>query len=138
MVTLMAFICRENLLAIRVFELARELDVTSKIMLEKCRAEGLEIKNHMSTLSAGLEATVREWFSEDLSGGTAVEKTEHVDLKAARKEASKSKRRKGKKKEEIEQPEETIPVGLEEKVTVEVEEVEVETPKETQQVVKPT
>jgi len=78
-------------LATRVFELARELGVKSKAMLEKCRAEGLEIKNHMATLSAGLEATLREWFSADASQ-TAVETSEHVDLKKARAEARKSRR----------------------------------------------
>ena len=60
-------------------------------MLEKCRAEGLDIKNHMATLSAGLEATLREWFSTDDSQ-TAVETAEHVDLKKARAEARKSRR----------------------------------------------
>jgi translation initiation factor IF-2 len=79
-------------LATRVFELARSLGVTSKTVLEKCRAEGLNIKNHMSTVSAGLEATIREWFSEE-GLGTAVETTEHVDLENARKEASKRKRK---------------------------------------------
>ena len=78
-------------MATRVFELARELGVKSKAMLEKCRAEGLEIKNHMATLSAGLEATLREWFSADASQ-TAVETSEHVDLKKARAEARKSNR----------------------------------------------
>ena len=34
----------------RIFELARELDVRSKDILEKCRAEGVEVKNHMSTV----------------------------------------------------------------------------------------
>jgi len=86
-------------LAIRVFELARSIGVTSKVVLEKCRAEGLEIKNHMSTLSAGQEATVREWFSET-GGGTAVETAEHVDLEKARKEAQKTRRRKAKKAKE--------------------------------------
>ena len=79
-------------MATRVFELARELGVTSKVVLEKCRAEGIEIKNHMATLSAGLEATIREWFSEDQSG-TAVETAEHVDLAAARKQAARNRRR---------------------------------------------
>ena len=51
-------------MAKRVFELARELGVTSKRVLTKCRAEGLDIKNHMSTVSAGLEATIGEWFSK--------------------------------------------------------------------------
>jgi len=78
-------------LATRVFELARELGVTSKTMLEKCRAEGLDVKNHMATLSAGLEATLREWFSPDVTQ-TAVETAEHVDLEKARAKARKSRR----------------------------------------------
>lgn len=85
-------------MAKRVFELARELGVTSKVVLVKCRAEGLEIKNHMSAMSAGLEATIREWFSDSAAGSTAVETAEHVDLTTARKEASK-RRRKAKKAE---------------------------------------
>jgi translation initiation factor IF-2 len=83
-------------LATRIFELARELGVTSKMVLEKCRAEELEVKNHMSTVSAGLEATIREWFSEDDDHHTAVESTEHVDLASAREEAKKVRRRRKK------------------------------------------
>ena len=84
-------------MATRVFEIARELGVTSKVVLAKCRAEGLEIKNHMSTVSAGLEATIREWFSEGKSSRTAVETSTHVDLDTARKEAKKARRRPRKK-----------------------------------------
>jgi len=80
-------------LAKRIFEVARELGVNSKAVLSKCRAEGIEIKNHMSTVSAGLEATIREWFSEAEDSTTAVETTQHVDLEKARKEAKKSRRR---------------------------------------------
>ncbi|MBS3733316.1 MAG: translation initiation factor IF-2 [Phycisphaerae bacterium] len=83
-------------MAKRVFELAREIGVTSKTVLEKCRAEGLDIKNHMSTVSAGLEATLREWFSEAVEG-TAVETSEHVDLERARKEAARQRRRRKKR-----------------------------------------
>lgn len=83
-------------MAKRIFELAREMGVTSKIVLTKCRAEGLEVKNHMSALSAGLEATIREWFSE-ADGGTAVETTEHVDLEKAHKKAAAQRRRRCKK-----------------------------------------
>ena len=69
--------------------------MTSKVVLSKCRAEGLDIKNHMSTVSAGLDATIREWFSEpDESDGTAVETAAHVDLTKARAQARKSRRRK--------------------------------------------
>ncbi len=90
-------------MATRIFELARELGVTSKMVLEKCRAEELEVKNHMSTVSAGLEATIREWFSESNAHHTAVENTEHVDLASAREEAKKARRR-HKKDEEPEAP----------------------------------
>ena len=88
-------------MATRVFELARKIGVTSKTVLEKCRAEGLEIKNHMSTVSAGLEATIQEWFS-DMGGGTAVEVADHVDLKKARAEARKRRRKSVPKEAEAE------------------------------------
>ena len=89
-------------MATRIFELARELGVTSKTMLEKCRAEGLDIKNHMSTLSAGLEATLREWFSAAEDAHTAVETAEHVDLEQARREARRRRRHAAKEKEAAE------------------------------------
>ncbi|MBN1341377.1 MAG: translation initiation factor IF-2 [Phycisphaerae bacterium] len=71
----------------RVHILAKEIGVTSKAILDKCRAEGLELKNHMATLSAGLEATVREWFSEG-AHTTAEEKSARVDLKKIRKKTT--------------------------------------------------
>ncbi len=89
-------------MAKRVFELARELSVRSKDVLTKCRAEGLELKNHMATLSAGLEATIREWFSElddETTEHTAVETTEHVNLAEAREVARKTRRRRKAKAE---------------------------------------
>jgi translation initiation factor IF-2 len=93
--------------------LARELGVTSKAVLVKCRAEGLDVKNHMTTVSAGLEATIREWFSESAEG-TAVETSEHVDLDIARKEARRQRRRKAEKEpapttDEQETEEEALP-----------------------------
>jgi len=87
-------------LAKRVFELARELGVTSKVVLAKCRAEELDIKNHMSALTAGQEATIREWFS-DAQSGTAVEVTEPVDLERVRKEVKKRRQRKKGAEEEV-------------------------------------
>ncbi len=89
-------------MAKRIFELAREMGVTSKTVLEKCRAEGLEVKNHMTALSAGLEATISEWFSEADAGGTAVETAEHVDLDKAHKRAAAQRRRRKKKAAEAE------------------------------------
>ena len=76
---------------IRVFELARELSVTSKDLIAKCEAEGIpKITNHMSTISLGLAATVREWFGgADSSTITAVETAAPVDLVKARAKAKK-------------------------------------------------
>ncbi|MBL0922052.1 MAG: translation initiation factor IF-2 [Phycisphaerales bacterium] len=68
-------------MAKRIFEIAKELEVSSKAIVEKCIAEGIPgVNNHMSSISAGLEATIREWFSADHSVATAVETTEKVDL----------------------------------------------------------
>ncbi|MEN0020751.1 MAG: translation initiation factor IF-2, partial [Planctomycetota bacterium] len=78
-------------MARRVFEVAKELGVASKAVVAKCHAEGIPeslIKNHMSTVSAGLEATIRQWFSEaeaaQDAGGTAVETAAKVDITKVR------------------------------------------------------
>jgi translation initiation factor IF-2 len=79
----------------RLFQLAKELGVESKAIMDKCTAEGLDdIKNHMATISAGLEATIREWFTEaagSVGGSTAVETAAKVDLNKAK---AKPRRRK--------------------------------------------
>ena len=87
---------------LRVHMLAKQLNVSSKVVIEKCRAEGLPIKNHMSTLSAGLAATVREWFSEGEHSMT-VETAERIDLQKVRlKKKRKPPTRKLKKAEKEE------------------------------------
>lgn len=74
----------------RIFELAKELDIKSKAIVEKCHAEGIPvdvIKNHMSTVSIGLEQTIREWFATndtEESPHTAVERAEKVDMEKVR------------------------------------------------------
>ncbi len=80
----------------RVHILAKELNVTSKDILAKCRAEEIDLKNHMSTLGPGLEATVREWFSEG-AHIHVVEKTAKVDLKKARSKVKKKTKAKSSK-----------------------------------------
>jgi translation initiation factor IF-2 len=62
---------------IRVNQLAKELGVESKSILNKCREEGLgeKVPNHMSVLSVGLAETVREWFSGGDSGGSTAVQT---------------------------------------------------------------
>lgn len=78
----------------RVHILAKELNVPSKTIVEKCRAEGVTtIKNHMSTLSAGLHATILEWFSDGVHEG-AVETSDRVDLDKVRIRAPAKRKKK--------------------------------------------
>lgn len=77
-------------MARRVFEIAKDLGVDSKAIVAKCHAEGIPeatVKNHMSTISAGLEQTIREWFSSGAGTATAVETSEKVNIDAVRKRA---------------------------------------------------
>jgi hypothetical protein len=93
--------------------LAKELGVKSTAIVKKCQDEGLDVKNHMAWISAGLAATIREWFSEG-EHATTVETTEKVDLKKVRLKkktaVKKTKAKKTKKTEpepaaaEVEQP----------------------------------
>ena len=89
-------------MARRVYTLAKEIEVNSKAIVAKCQAEGLAdtVKNHMSTLSAGLEATIREWFSEVSDSGTAVEVGKKVDVAAAKRKAQKKRKKRKTKAEE--------------------------------------
>jgi hypothetical protein len=59
--------------------LATELGVPSSRIVKKCQDEGLDVRNHMSTISVGLAATIREWFSEGENVATA-ETAEKVGL----------------------------------------------------------
>ena len=95
---------------LRVHTLSKELGVTSKAIVEKCVLEGVDgITNHMSTVSAGLAETIREWFS-GASHGTAVEEAPPVDLQKV-KAKSRSRRPKKSDAEEggIETEEPPIP-----------------------------
>lgn len=68
----------------RVHILAKELNVSSKAIIDKCKAEGIDsVKNHMSTLSAGLHATIIEWFSEGRHE-TTLETSDRIDLDKVR------------------------------------------------------
>ena len=50
---------------LRVHKLAKELGISSKDVIAKCEAEGIPgIENHLSPVSIGLAATIREWFSK--------------------------------------------------------------------------
>ena len=82
--------------ATRVYILAKELGVKSTAIVKKCQDEGLDVKNHMSAISAGLAATVREWFSEG-DNVTTVEMTDKVDLKKVRLKKKPKRKRPAKK-----------------------------------------
>ncbi|MCC7406985.1 MAG: translation initiation factor IF-2 [Phycisphaeraceae bacterium] len=70
----------------RIFEVAKELGVSSKAIVEKCQAEGVPgIQNHMSTVKLGLIQTIMEWFSQESDAHTAIETAEKVDLTKVRK-----------------------------------------------------
>ncbi len=69
---------------LRVHIIAKELGVPSKAIIEKCHAEGIELKNHMAAISVGLAESIREWFSvgDDV---TSIETAERVDVEEVRK-----------------------------------------------------
>lgn len=72
----------------RVYEIAKELGVASKAIVDKCNAEGVPgVDTHMSPVKIGLEMTIREWFTQHTAQdpSTAVEETKPVDLDKARR-----------------------------------------------------
>jgi translation initiation factor IF-2 len=105
------------LAATRVYILARELGVKSSAVMEKCQAEGLDVKNHMSVISAGLAATIREWFSEG-ENITTVETAKKVNLKKVRIR-KKPKRKRPVKKAKAKKAEQAEPTAEPTAVTVE-------------------
>jgi translation initiation factor IF-2 len=89
----------------RVYILAKELGVKSTAIVDKCKAEGLaQVENHMATISAGLAATIREWFSDNENVSTSVETAEKVDLTKVRV----------KRKKKVEKPEDSVETTTEE------------------------
>ncbi len=113
--------------ATRVYLLARDLGVKSSAIVEKCQAEGLDVKNHMAAISAGLAATIREWFTEG-ENVTTVETAQKVDLAEVRvKRAVRKKVEEG--TEEPLPPEDSAGAVIEEEEPV-VEEVEEATEEE--------
>ncbi|MCS7032997.1 MAG: translation initiation factor IF-2 [Phycisphaerae bacterium] len=78
---------------VRINALAKELNVDSKAILEKLRAEGMgdAAPNHMSTIPLGLAETIKDWFHAG-GGGTAIETAAPVDLATAVKPKTTRKR----------------------------------------------
>ena len=83
----------------RVHHVAKKIGVGSKDIIEKCTSEGIpDITGHMSAVSAGLEATIVEWFSEDGSSTSAVETAEKVNVTKVKARAKKKTKKKAEKK----------------------------------------
>lgn len=82
----------------RVHHIAKQLGVNSKDIVKKCADEGVDgIVNHQSSVSAGLSATIAEWFSEAADAkllSSAVETSAKVDVTKARAKAKKTTRKK--------------------------------------------
>lgn len=77
----------------RIYELARELGICTGELLYKCKAEGVKSLKPTSGVSAGLAATIIEWFTD--VGDSAIEVTEKMGPlgRAARREAAEAKQR---------------------------------------------
>ena len=72
----------------RIYEIAKELGVASKAVIEKCHAEGVPgIDTHMSPVKIGLELTIKEWFGSAEAEGhsAAIETAEKVDVAKAKR-----------------------------------------------------
>ncbi len=48
---------------VKVKELARELGVTSRELITRCRAEGLFVQNSITRLDADQVTRIRSWFT---------------------------------------------------------------------------
>lgn len=84
---------------IRVHKIAKKLGVNSKDIVAKCKSEGIpNIDSHQSAVSAGLEATIMEWFSEAGDKSSAIETAEKVDITKVKAKAKKKTKKKVTKK----------------------------------------
>jgi translation initiation factor IF-2 len=113
---------------VRVSALAKELGVPSKDIITRCTAEGIdEVKQPQSTVSAGLAATIREWFAG--AGGVAVAEAPAVEKAADSSETEAPKKaRRGVAKKPVEAPK-PEPVAAPTPVIKPVVPVAVEAPK---------
>jgi hypothetical protein len=48
---------------IKVKDLARALGVTSRELIDRCRAEGMAVQNSITKLNVESERRLREWFA---------------------------------------------------------------------------
>lgn len=91
---------------IRVSVLAKELGIDNKVILEKCRQEGLgdKVLNHSSNLALGLAETIREWKESGALDELIQRFSAESDTTAKKKKKTVVK----KKKAEDEEPSESV------------------------------
>lgn len=91
---------------IRVSVLAKELGIDNKVILEKCRQEGLgdKVLNHSSNLALGLAETIREWKESGALDELIQRFSAESDTTAKKKKKPVVK----KKKAEDEEPSESV------------------------------
>jgi len=49
--------------AIKIKDLARELGVPSRVLIDRCRAEGISVQNSITKLTPAQAERVRAWFA---------------------------------------------------------------------------
>jgi hypothetical protein len=57
---------------IKVKELAKELGLTSRALIDRCRAEGVFVQNSITKLDRAMEKKVRGWFKVNGDAMTVV------------------------------------------------------------------
>ncbi len=55
---------------INIKQLARELGVTSRQVLDRCREAGVTVQNSVTKLSADRERTIRQWYEPSVQAET--------------------------------------------------------------------
>lgn len=97
---------------IRVNQLAKELGIPSKLILDKIKAEGLgdKVPNHMSLMSLGLAETVREWVASGVVAAAAAPAESETAVATEVAVETKTKTRPVRRKKKVEgAPEEGAP-----------------------------
>ncbi len=65
---------------VRVYELAKELNLESKILVDFLNDLGAEVKNHMSTLEEDIAVMVKEHFSSPEEKGSKIAQSVEIEL----------------------------------------------------------
>ena len=56
---------RKEKKGIKIKDLAKEVGLTSRELIDRCRAEGVLVQNSITKLNRASEAKVRGWFNVD-------------------------------------------------------------------------